>query len=354
MMRPVSTGSVTLPRPALRDRHGRTATSLRVSLTDRCSLRCSYCLPAAGSTWLPRPDLLTDDEFIRLITIGVRDLGITDVRFTGGEPLLRSGVARIVAATHDLRTAADRPPEVALTTNGLTLRRHAAALREAGLRRINVSLDTLDPERYARITGADRLDDVLAGLAAAKAAGLEPVKVNTVLLRGVNDDEALALVRWAVAEGYQLRFIEQMPLGRPGVWRRDEMVTAAEILAALGAGLELEPVPAAERGSAPAETWYVHGADAPPGTVPTVGIVASVTRAFCGACDRTRLTADGQVLSCLFGHDEKDVRSLLRGGGSDADIAAAWAEAMWAKPAGHGIDKATHAPPHRPMRAIGG
>jgi len=338
----------------LRDAHGRVATDLRVSLTDRCSLRCSYCIPAEGTRWLTRSELLTDDEFVRLITIAVRDLGVTGVRFTGGEPLLRPGVTRVVAATAALRTSAGGPPETAITTNGVSLARHATALRAAGLQRLNVSLDTLDHARYERITGSDRLDDVLRGLAAAQAAGLRPVKVNAVLLRGINDDEAVDLVRWAVAHGYELRFIEQMPLGPPGAWRREEMITATEILDALRAELDLEPVPASVRGAAPAETWTVSGLEAPSGFVPTIGVIASVTAPFCRACDRTRITADGQLRTCLFAREETDLRALLRGGASDAEIASAWATAMWAKPAGHEIDKATYAQPERGMSAIGG
>jgi len=351
-MQTVSAPEVTGAR--LRDNFGRVATNLRVSLTDRCSLRCTYCAPPAGARCLPQRNLLRDAEFIRLITIAVRDLGVTNVRFTGGEPLLRPGVARIVAATAALRTDAGEPPETAITTNGIGLAQYAAALRAAGLGRLNVSLDTLRPDRYLQITGADRLDEVLEGLAAAQAAGLAPVKINSVLLPGVNDDEAVPLVRWALARGYQLRFIEQMPLGRPDVWHRDEMVTAAEILAALRAEFELEPVPASVRGSAPAETWIVRGADAPAGAVPTVGVIASVTSAFCRVCDRTRLTADGQLRACLFAKDETDVRTLLRGGASDAEIAAVWVATMRAKGPGHEIGKATYIPPQRIMRAIGG
>jgi cyclic pyranopterin phosphate synthase len=338
----------------LTDRFGRIATDLRVSLTDRCNLRCSYCMPAEGLDWMPDEQVLGDDELIRLISIAVRLLGVQEVRFTGGEPLLRKGLERILAATTSLRTGAGAVPETALTTNGLGLDRRAASLKAAGLHRINVSMDSLDRARFARITHRDRLDDVIAGMAAAADAGLAPVKVNSVLLRGVNDDEAVPLVRWALAHGYQPRFIEQMPLDPQGAWDRDNMITAAEILAALQSELTLTPSHPATRGAAPAETWIVGGADHPAGVVPTVGIVASVTRPFCGDCDRTRLTADGQIRNCLFARGETDLRSLLRAGADDEHIAQAWRGDMWAKRPGHGIDEESFLRPDRPMSAIGG
>src|SRR5262244_1490865 len=221
----------------LADSYGRIATDLRISLTDRCNLRCAYCMPAEGLDWLPRPTLLTDDEVVRLARIGVELLGVTEVRFTGGEPLLRRGLVGIVA-----RTAALRPrPEISLTTNGIGLDRLAEPLRAAGLDRINVSLDTLRADTFRALAQRDRLGDVLAGLAAAAVTGLAPVKVNAVLMRGVNDDEAIPLVRFCLERGYQLRFIEQMPLDAQHGWRRDNMVTADEILAVLSAEFSLTP-----------------------------------------------------------------------------------------------------------------
>lgn len=344
--------------PRLLDRFGRVATDLRISLTDRCNLRCSYCMPAGGLGHLPDHRILTDDEIIRLITIAVRDLGISEVRFTGGEPLLRRGLERIIAATTALRTASGRAPETALTTSGLGLRRQAAALKAAGLHRVNVSLDSLDRARFARITHRDRWDDVVAGITAAAQVGLTPVKINTILLREINDDEAVPIVRWALACGYQPRFIEQMPLDPQDAWDRDVMITATEILTALQTELALTPVHPATRGSAPAETWLVTAGrrpvTTPDGQPGTIGIVASITRPFCGDCDRTRLTADGQLRNCLFARDETDLRSLLRAGASDNELAAAWRAAMWTKQAGHGIDDASFLQPDRPMSAIGG
>jgi GTP 3',8-cyclase len=331
------------------DRFGRVATDLRVSLTDRCNLRCSYCMPAEGLAWLPREEVLTDDEVIRLVRIAVERLGVTEVRFTGGEPLIRPGLVRIVAAAAALRPR----PTLSLTTNGLGLDRLAAPLRAAGLDRVNVSMDTLDRARFAELTRRDRLSDVLAGLAAAVEAELQPVKINSVLMRGINDDEAPALLRFAVKEGYELRFIEQMPLDAQHAWDRAAMVTAAEILAALQAEFSLLPDPA-ERGAAPAETWLVDGFTGHDGRPARVGVIGSVTRPFCGDCDRTRLTADGQIRACLFATEESDLRGALRAGADDAELARRWQVAMWGKRAGHGIDDPSFLQPARPMSAIGG
>ncbi|BEL10687.1 GTP 3',8-cyclase MoaA [Actinoplanes sichuanensis] len=332
----------------LADRFGRIATDLRVSLTDRCNLRCTYCMPAEGLAWMPQPQQLTDDEVKRLVRIAVEQLGVTEVRFTGGEPLIRRGLVSIVEDAARL----DPRPKLSVTTNGIGLDRIAGPLRDAGLHRVNVSLDTLDPVRFHTLTLRDRHSDVLAGLRAAAAAGLTPVKINTVLMRGVNDDEAPALLQFALDHGYQLRFIEQMPLDAQHQWDRREMVTAEEILAALEP-FDLQPDDVS-RGTAPAETWLVPGHVDAAGEPARVGVIASVTRPFCGDCDRTRLTADGQVRNCLFATEESDLRKLLRGGASDSEIADAWRAAMWGKRAGHGIDDPTFLQPARPMSAIGG
>jgi cyclic pyranopterin phosphate synthase len=279
----------------------------------------------------------------------VERLGVREVRFTGGEPLLRPGLVKIISAAAALTPR----PRLSVTTNGIGLDRLAAPLREAGMDRVNVSLDTLDPERFNKIAFRRRLPDVLAGLSAAAAIGLTPVKVNTVLLRGVNEDEAVPLLRFALAHGYELRFIEQMPLDAQHAWDRAEMVTAGEILAALRAGFTLLPDPA-ERGAAPAETWLVDGFTGADGRPARVGVIGSVTRPFCGDCDRTRLTADGQVRACLFAREESDLRAALRGGADDAELARRWRVAMWGKRAGHGIDDPAFLQPARPMSAIGG
>jgi cyclic pyranopterin phosphate synthase len=333
--------------PRLVDRFGRIATDLRVSLTDRCNLRCTYCMPAEGLEWTPTDELLTDDEIVRLVTVAVHRLGVDKVRFTGGEPTLRRSLETILRRVSGLTPR----PEISLTTNGIGLARRARALAAAGVDRLNVSLDTLRAERFERITRRDRLCDVLDGMAAAREAGLNPVKVNTVLLRGVNDDEAVPLLRFCLDNGYQLRFIEQMPLDAQHGWQRAEMITATEILASLREAFVLTPDPTA-RGSAPAERWVVHGG--PAGALGTVGVIASVTRPFCASCDRTRLTGDGQLRSCLFARTETDLRALLRGGATDREIADTWRGAMWEKTAGHGIDDPGFLQPDRPMSAIGG
>jgi cyclic pyranopterin phosphate synthase len=330
------------------DRFGRVATDLRVSLTDRCNLRCTYCMPAEGLAWMPREEQLTDDEVNRLVRIAVEALGVTEVRFTGGEPLIRRGLVGIVQAV----AALSPRPQLSVTTNGMGLERLAGPLRDAGLDRVNVSLDTLDPVRFTALTRRERFADVLAGLRAAATAGLTPVKINTVLMRGINDDEAPALLRFALEHGYELRFIEQMPLDAQHQWNRHEMVTAEEILASLS-GFALAP-DVVSRGTAPAETWLVPGYTGIDGGPARVGVIGSVTRPFCGDCDRTRLTADGQVRNCLFATEESDLRKLLRDGAPDGELAEAWRVATRGKRAGHGIDDPAFLQPARPMSAIGG
>jgi GTP 3',8-cyclase len=328
----------------LTDAYGRVATDLRVSLTDRCNLRCAYCMPPEGLDWLPSPAVLTGDEIVRLITIGVEALGIREVRFTGGEPLLRPDLAEIITATAALKPR----PDISLTSNGIGLKRRAAALKAAGLDRINISLDTLRPEVFRKLTRRDRLDDVLTGLAAATAAGLAPVKVNAVLMRDLNDDEAPELLAYCLERGYELRFIEQMPLDAQHGWKRTEMVTAGEVLASLSAAFELSDDIERTRGAAPAETFLVNGGPA------RVGVIAAVTQPFCGTCDRVRLTADGQIRNCLFARSESDLRSALRSGATDAEIADRWRAAVSSKLPGHGINDPAFLQPERPMSAIGG
>ncbi|WP_456819453.1 GTP 3',8-cyclase MoaA [Cellulomonas sp. URHB0016] len=332
----------------LTDRFGRVHRDLRISLTDRCSLRCTYCMPADGVPWLARSTMLTTDEIVRVARVGVEH-GITEIRLTGGEPLLRVDVVDVVRRLTAL-TGPAGSPEVSLTTNALRLPALASPLRDAGLSRVNISLDTLDRARFIELTRRDRLVETLAGIAAAEAAGLTPVKINAVAMRGVNDDEVVALTRFAVDRGYQMRFIEQMPLDGGHTWDRTAMVTQAEILARLTAEFTLTEVPG--RGSAPAELWTVDGGPA------TVGVIASVTAPFCGACDRLRLTADGQLRACLFSQGETDVRDLVRSEDPTVDVDAAIADAyrrcLAGKKAGHDIDDPTFLQPRRPMSAIGG
>ncbi len=332
------------------DAYGRVARDLRVSLTDRCNLRCTYCMPAEGMQWLPKEETLSDEETIRLIRVAVTRLGVERIRFTGGEPLLRPGLERIIAAVSELPGPAGKP-ELSLTTNGLGLDKRIDRLARAGLDRVNISVDSLDPVRYAQLTRRDRLHDLLRSIEAVDRVGLRPLKVNSVIMRGINETDIVPLAMFSLTRGYELRFIEQMPIGPKHGWRRDQMVTAGEILQELGRRFVLEPAEE-PRGTAPAEMWHVAADAEQPGG--RLGVIASVSSPFCGACDRTRITSDGQVRTCLFAQTETDLRSILRSGGGDDDIVAAWAGAHAAKPRAHGIDEAGFIPPSRTMSAIGG
>ena len=331
---------------SLIDSFGRVHRDLRVSLTDRCSLRCTYCMPFNFDKWLPTETLLTATELVKVIEIAVSQ-GVTEVRLTGGEPLLRPDIVEIVSRINALDTA----PELSMTTNGVALAKVAAQLADAGLRRINISLDTLDWERFKRLTFRDRYDDVIEGISAARKAGLAPIKINTVLMRGINDDEALPLLKWALAENLNLRFIEQMPLDAGDAWTRSNLITADEIFNQLNREFELTSV--SDRGSSPAEEFYINGGPA------TVGIIGSVTRSFCANCDRLRLTSDGQLRNCLFSNEETDLRSILRNGRLSEsekreDIVKAFGLSVKAKLPGHGINNPDFVKPVRPMSAIGG
>lgn len=337
----------------LQDTFGRVARDLRVSLTDRCNLRCTYCMPADGLEWIPRPDTLDDDETIRLITLAVTMLGIRQVRFTGGEPLLRRGLESIIAATAALTTDAGEPVTTALTTNGLGLDKRAAKLKAAGLHRVNISLDTLDADQYATLTRRDRHRDVLAGIDAALAAGLTPVKINAVIMPGVNETAILPLAEYCLDRGLQLRFIEHMPLGPRDSWDRKKLVTAEDIIRRLRDRFTLV-ASSKPRGAAPAQLWDVTGTTASGPVSGQIGVIAAVTHPFCGDCDRTRLTTDGMIRSCLFSHEETSLRDMMRAGASDAELAASWVRAMWRKKAGHGINDPRFVQPSRTMSAIGG
>jgi GTP 3',8-cyclase len=323
------------------DTYGRVHRNLRVSLTDRCNLRCTYCMPNDFAAWLPSEHQLTTDELVRVIEIAVSE-GINEVRLTGGEPLLRPDIVEIVSRINAITNA----PTLTMTTNALTLEKVAQPLVDAGLTRINISLDTLDRDRFKLMTHRDRIDDVFAGIKAAQDAGINPIKINAVLLKGVNADEAPALLEWALANNLALRFIEQMPLDAGGIWERSSLVTADDIYADLSTRYELTPCDG--RGSSPAEEFFVNGGPA------TVGIIGSVTRPFCGACDRLRLTSDGQLRSCLFSLEEMDLRTAMRNGASDEDIALRFRKTVAGKLPGHGINDPKFIQPQRPMSAIGG
>ncbi|MDQ0028974.1 GTP 3',8-cyclase MoaA [Arthrobacter bambusae] len=352
------------PRPAgtpagLFDRYGRRATDMRLSLTDKCNLRCTYCMPAEGLEWLSRQAVMTAAEIIRLVRIGVEQLGVRQLRLTGGEPLVRADLVDIISA---LRQAHPELP-ISMTTNGVGLDKKAAALKEAGLSRINVSLDSLHEETFAMLTRRPFLDKVLAGIDAAWAAGLGPVKINAVLMRGINDAESPGLLAWALERGYELRFIEQMPLDADHGWTRRDMITAAEIRELLSRDFVLGPDPRARDG-APAERFEVRrrdraSAEATGPLLGTVGIIASVTEPFCSDCRRTRITAEGKIMSCLFSREEFDLLGLLRHGAGDEELAQRWQDAMWIKPKAHGMDHtglgaADFVQPDRSMSAIGG
>jgi cyclic pyranopterin phosphate synthase len=324
------------------DRFGRVARDLRVSITEKCSLRCTYCMPEQGLPAIARDDLLTPTEIGRLVEIAVRDLGVHDIRFTGGEPLMRPDLAEIIARS----SAVAGDASISMTTNGIGLDKRVDELVAAGLTRVNISLDTVDRDHFARLTRRDRLPAVLAGIEAAKRAGLTPLKINAVLMRDTLHG-AVALLSWAIENGCRLRFIEQMPLDADEAWVRENMVDAAELLDVLGSRFTLT-APHREDPSAPAEEWLVDGGPA------TVGIIASVTRSFCDDCDRTRLTAEGTIRSCLFGDDETDLRGMLRSGVEDVEIADRWRAAMWHKQAGHRIASPDFVRPERSMGAIGG
>ncbi len=326
----------------LTDTHGRTVRDLRISVTDRCNLRCVYCMPVEGMPWLPKEQLLTYEEIARFTRVCL-GLGVTGVRLTGGEPTVRADLPVLVRMLADLAPGLD----LSLTTNGLKLAGMADALRDAGLTRVNVSLDTLDPARFRVLARRDRFAEVLAGLAAARRVGFAPIKIHAVLMRGINDDEAVTLAGWARDEGYELRFIEWMPLDFQRGWSREQLVPAAEILERVGAAFPIEPLPAADPGAPAALYRYRDGRG-------RVGVIASVTRPFCGRCDRIRLTADGQIRTCLFSLKEYDFRELMRAGGGDEDIAALLRAAVLRKEPGHLINSPFFEQPARGMSAIGG
>lgn len=333
------------------DTHGRVHRDMRISLTDRCSLRCTYCMPEQGNEWLARTSILSTDEIVEVAQTAAA-LGIRTFRLTGGEPLLRTDIVDVVRRVAAI-SGPDGPVEVAMTTNGIRLGEVLPDLIEAGLTRLNISIDTINREKFAALTRRDRLDDVLVGIAAAAASELTPLKLNAVAMRGVNDDELVDLVEFAMEVGAQLRFIEQMPLDSGHTWDRDAMVTREDILAALSERFALEPVPG--RGGAPAEKWRIDGGPH------EVGVIASVTAPFCGACDRLRLTADGQFRNCLFSLTEYDVTTALRAMPADAApaersgvIAGILQACVHGKLPGHAINDPSFLQPARGMNAIGG
>jgi GTP 3',8-cyclase len=323
------------------DRYGRVHNELRISVTDRCNLRCVYCMPEEGVSFLQREQILTFDEIVRVASVA-RGLGVTGVRITGGEPLLRRNLPTLIA-----RLSAIGFDDIALTTNGTALFKMAGPLVSAGLRRVNVSCDSLRADRFSTIRKRGALADVLRGMGAAESVGLTPLKVNVVLLRGVNDDEILDFASFARTTGRIVRFIEFMPLDAQGEWDRAHVVTGEEVLDRISSRWELGPV-STTRGDSPAERFGFNDG------VGEIGLISSVSRPFCGMCNRLRLTADGAIRNCLYTNDEHPVRDLLRSGGTDSDLSLLLRQAVWAKHPGHGINEPRFLSPTRSMSMIGG
>lgn len=352
---------------ALVDPHGRTVRDLRISITDRCNFRCQYCMPQEGMVWLPRDEILTFEEIQRVARVFVERFGVDSIRLTGGEPTVRAHLPALVAQLAELRVGGGAvggvgvglgggdggacygsgvAVDLAMTTNGATLGLLADDLRRAGLRRINISCDSLRPERFFAITRRDALGAVLDGIDTAVQAGFDPVKVNCVLMQGVNDDEIIDFATFGRQRGVIVRFIEFMPLDASDEWTANRVVPASQIIAAIDAVYPLAPVDG--RGSAPASRYrYLDGGG-------EIGAIASVTESFCSSCDRVRLTAEGQLRNCLFAVEETDLRAILRGAGSDDDLAVAIQRCVGSKWAGHSIGQVTFIRPARSMSQIGG
>lgn len=328
------------------DRYGRTVRDLRISVTDRCNFRCTYCMPEEGLNWLDRAEVLTFEEIERVARICVERFGIDSLRLTGGEPTVRAHLPKLIERLAALRLADGRKPDIALTTNGATLRSISQQLRDAGLDRINISLDSLQRERFLAMTRRDELGNVLAGITEAVRTGFEKVKINSVIERGTNDDEIIDLATFGREHDVEVRFIEFMPLDATNEWEKKKVVTQDEIVSLISAVYPLEQIPA--RGAAPADRWrYLDGRG-------TVGVIPSVSHPFCGDCDRVRITSDGQFRTCLFATDEFDLRAIMRNGGSDDDMAQLIVDAVATKWAGHQINQVNFIRPNRSMSQIGG
>lgn len=357
------------PAGQLVDGFGRVHTSLRISVTDRCNIRCFYCMPAEDVQFLPRAELLTFEEIVRTVRVGT-GLGIRKLRLTGGEPLVRRDLPELVRQLVEIPGVED----IGLTTNGILLAEQAAALRAAGLKRLNISLDALDPDVFRQVTRREGYDRVLEGIQAARQAGFSPIKINAVAIRGLTEDQLVPFGQLARETDTEVRFIEYMPLDADNAWERDRVLTAAEILQRLSTefggllpveapavngcataaaesdstAVQLPQLPQSAAARAPAtEYQFADGRG-------RIGIIASVTQPFCHSCNRFRLTADGKLRNCLFSLEETDIRDLLRSSPQDAPIAAAMQRCIAAKQAGHTIDSADFQQPDRPMYSIGG
>lgn len=324
------------------DAYDRPIQYLRVSVTDRCNLRCVYCMPEEGVAKFSHQDVLRNEEIVRIVRIAV-ETGFVHIRLTGGEPLVRKGIVELVEELARIPGLDD----LSMTTNGILLRQYAEPLARAGLRRINLSLDTLRPERFRQITRWGDLEDVLAGREAALAAGLRPVKVNMVVVRGMNDDEVVDMARMTLQPDWHVRFIEVMPLGAGVHWWGDGVISSAEIRARIEEALgPLTPVPG-EVGIGPARYYQL------PGAAGTVGFISAITEHFCRFCNRLRLTSDGRLLPCLLSSATIDLRTPLRNGATDEELRALFLQAVIAKPRGHALAEGV-LPPSLPMSHIGG
>jgi cyclic pyranopterin phosphate synthase len=327
-------------RPLI-DTFGRIADDLRISVTDRCNFRCTYCMPAEGLRWLPKAEILTFEELTRLLAIFVR-LGVRSLKITGGEPTVRADLPELVRMFRRVGPGLD----ISITTNGLLLDRLAGPLADAGVDRATVSCDSLLRHRFAEMTRRDALDRVLAGLRAAEAAGLTPIKINCVVIGGKNDDEIVEFARWSRSTGYEVRFIEYMPLDAEHSWERAKVVSSRHVIERIGETFPLEPT---SRGAEPATTYRF--ADGAPGAI---GVIGSVTEPFCDTCNRLRLTAEGSVRACLFALEETDLRGPMRAGSSDRDLEALIRSTVRAKWSGHRINHPDFIQPDRSMSMIGG
>jgi cyclic pyranopterin phosphate synthase len=333
------------PPPAegpLVDTFGRVADDLRISVTDRCNFRCTYCMPAEGLAWLPKDEILTFEELTRLLRIFVERLGIASLKVTGGEPTVRADLPELVRMFRGVAPGVD----ISMTTNGVLRDRLAGPLAEAGLDRVTVSLDSLLRHRFEEMTRRDALDRVLAGIVAAQAAGLVPIKINCVVIGGTNEDEVVDFARWSREHGHPVRFIEYMPLDAQHAWERAKVVPSARLLESIDAEFPLVP----EGPDHEPATSYRFADGAPGG----VGMIASVTEPFCETCNRLRVTAEGQVRACLFSLEETDLRGPIRAGASDDDLEALIRANAWRKWSGHRISHPDFVQPERSMSAIGG
>ena len=332
-------------RKHLIDSYGREIRDLRISVTDRCNFRCTYCLPDEGIEWLPRADLLTFAEITTTARTFTERFYIDSIRLTGGEPTMRAQLPRLVAMLASLKDHRGQKINLSLTTNGVTLPLIAEPLREAGLDRINISLDTLRADRFTQITKRAQFERVLEGIQAAQAANFSPIKLNVVAMRGINEDEIVDFARFGRERHLQVRFIEFMPLDGANAWERNNVLTASEILAQIDSVFPVEPP---QRSSAPATTYRYRDGKG------SFGIIPSVTQPFCGDCDRVRLSAEGKIRTCLFALDEHDLRAMLRSGATTAALASEIEAIIQTKWAGHSIGRVNFIRPAKSMSQIGG